>query len=238
LDLARLTALYGDLDEGMALLKQQFDGRIDDVLAVAVGILRERRSAAPEKLDEEVSRLVRAGLRDDPESARRLVLEAEMLEVQGHFDESMAAYRKLLQRDDVPKLVRATAANNLAFLVALKGGSEEDLQFALNSVNDSIEVIGPLSDILDTRALVYFALGKYAEAADDMKLSVKVNPTPSKWYHLAAAQLGAGDQQAAIEAWKRARSEGIALEKVSELERGDLQEFMKKMDALGATAQL
>jgi hypothetical protein len=69
-----------------------------------------------------------------------------------------------------------------------------------------------------------------------MKLSVKVNPTPSKFYHLAVAELGAGNQQAAMAAWERAEADGIGPEKVSELERDQLLEFSKKMDSLGATA--
>ena len=74
-----------------------------------------------------------------------------------------------------------------------------------------------------------------------MKLSVMVTPTPSKFYHLAAAELGAGNEAGAKAAWERAVVEGIAPEKVSELEREELQEFTKKMESLGAsspTAQL
>ena len=74
-------------------------------MRIAVEVLRKRRDEDPAKLDAEVDRIVRSGLRDDPESARRLVLEAEMLEVQEKFDESITAYKKLLARDDVPTFV-------------------------------------------------------------------------------------------------------------------------------------
>jgi tetratricopeptide (TPR) repeat protein len=236
LELARLTALYGDVDEGLTLLEGLFDAKMDDVTQIAVEVLRKRRSEAPEKLDAEVTRIVQQALRDDPESARRLVFQAEMLEVQGKFDESIAAYKKLLARDDVPDLVRATALNNLAFILALQSEKADDVELALRSVNEAIEIIGPISDILDTRALVYLAGDQFAEAAADMKLSVKVNPTPSKFYHLAVAELGAGNQQAAVAAWERAEADGIGPEKVSELEREQLLEFSKKMDSLGSTA--
>nr|MBA3481508.1 tetratricopeptide repeat protein [Pirellulales bacterium] len=241
LDLARLTALHGDVNEGLTMLQAQFDARMDDVMAVAMEVLRKRRSEAPEKLDAEVTRMVQQSLRDDPESARRLVFQAEMLEVQEKFDESIAAYNALLARDDVPKLVRATALNNLAFLLALKSKKPEDQELALRSVNEAIEILGPISDILDTRALVYLAGGQFAEAVADMKLSVMVTPTPSKFYHLAAAELAAGNKEDAKAAWERAVTEGIGPDKVSELEREGLQEFIKKMEALGAatpTAQL
>jgi tetratricopeptide (TPR) repeat protein len=144
----------------------------------------------------------------------------------------------------VPKLVRATALNNLAFILALQSKKPEDLQLALESVNKAIEITGTISDILDTRALVYMAGGQFEKATEDMRLSVMVSPTPSKYYHLAMAELGAGNEAGARAAWQRAEAEGIAPEKVSELERNQLQEFTKKMQTLGAarattpTAQL
>lgn len=240
LDLARLNALYGNVDEGLASLRSLAPENMDDSMRVALEVLRKRRSEAPEKLDAEVERIVRSGLRDDPESARRLVLEAEMLEVQEKFDESVVAYKKLLARDDVPTLVRATALNNLAFILALKSKTPQDLELALNSVNEAIELIGPISDILDTRALVYLKQEQYPLALEDMKQAVRMNPTASKYYHLAAAQLGAGDAAGAAAAWKQAQDQGIGPDAVSKLEQQDLEGFKKKIAeaaAAGATAQ-
>lgn len=241
LPLARLTALYGDLDEGLAMLNGLFEAQMDDVIPITLEVLRKRRSEAPEKLDATVSRMVDQALRDDPESARRMVQQAEMLEVQEKFPESIAAYNKLLARDDVPPPVRATALNNLAFLLALESNTPADMELALRSANEAIEILGPISDILDTRALVYIASGQFAEAVADMKLSVMVTPTASKYYHLAAAELGAGNEPGAKAAWERAVTDGIGPEAVSLLERADLEEFTKKMQALGGstpTAQL
>ena len=240
LDLARLNALYGNVDDGLASLRTLAPENMDDSMRIAIEVLRKRRSEAPEKLDAEVERIVRGGLRDDPESARRLVLEAEMLEVQEKFDESIAAYKKLLARDDVPTLVRATALNNLAFILALKSKTPQDLELALNSVNEAIELIGPISDILDTRALVYLKQEQYPQALEDMKQAIRMNPTASKYYHLAAAYLGAGDAAGAAAAWKQAQDEGIGPEAVSKLELQDLEGFKKKIEAAsaaGATAQ-
>jgi tetratricopeptide (TPR) repeat protein len=240
LELARMNALYGNVDEGLASLRSLAPQNMDDSMRIAVEVLRNRRDEDPAKLDAEVERIVRSALRDDPESARRLVLEAEMLEVQEKFDESIAAYQKLLARDDVPTLVRATALNNLAFILALKSKTPEDLELALNSVNEAIELIGPISDILDTRALVYLKQQQYPLAAEDMKQAVRMNPTASKYYHLAAALLGAGDEEGAAAAWKQAQAEGIGPDAVSKLEQQDLEGFTKKIEqasAAGATAQ-
>jgi cellulose synthase operon protein C len=240
LELARLTALHGDLDQGLASLQAQSAENLDDSMRIAVEVLRARRSEAPEKLDAAVERIIRAGLRDDPEAARRLVLEAEMLEVQEKFNESVAAYKKLLARDDVPTLVRATALNNLAFLLALTDKTPAGLELALNSVNEAIELIGPLSDVLDTRALVHLKQNEPTLAAEDMKLAVLMNPTASKYYHLAAALLGDGDVAGAQAAWKQAQAAGIGPDAVAKLEQQDLAGFSKQIEqagAAGATAQ-
>jgi tetratricopeptide (TPR) repeat protein len=114
------------------------------------------------------------------------------------------------------------------------------LELALNSVNQAIELIGPISDILDTRALVYLKQQQYPLAVEDMKQAIRMNPTASKYYHLAAAQLGAGDAAGAAAAWKQAQAEGIGPDTVSKLEQQDLEGFTKKIEqaaAAGATAQ-
>ncbi|BBO30654.1 tetratricopeptide repeat protein [Lacipirellula parvula] len=241
LEMARLTALYGNLDEGMAGVLAQSSQDMDDAMRIAVEVLRSRRSESPEKLDAAVERIIRAGLRDDPEAAKRLILEAEMFEVQEKFDESIAAYKKLLARDDVPALVRATALNNLAFILAQKSNVPADLELALNSVNEAMDLIGPLSDVLDTRALVYLQQQQYGPAVEDMKLAVKMNATASKYYHLAAALLGAGDADGAAAAWKEAKARGIGPDAVSDLEKADLEAFTKQIEQgaeAGATAQV
>jgi tetratricopeptide (TPR) repeat protein len=236
LKLARLIALYGTLDEGLAALKQVFPANIDATLRVAVEVLRARRAEDPERLDEEVNSLVRRALRDDPESARRMVLGSETMEVQERYDDAIEAYNKILARDDVPDLIRATTLNNLAFLLTL---NKTDLDRALVMVNEAIDIVGPISDILDTRGIVYHAQGEYKKAVDDLKLCVMITPTASKYFHLAAALLAAGDKQGALDAWEQAEEQGIAPEKVSKLEWDDLKQFQKEIEAVrSSTAQL
>jgi tetratricopeptide (TPR) repeat protein len=236
LKLARLIALYGDLDEGLTAIKQVFPTNIDDSLRLAVEMLRARRAEDPARLDEEVNSLVRQARHDDPDSARRMVLASEVMEIQERYDDAVAAYNELLARDDVPSMIRATALNNLAFLLTL---NKIDLDRALTMVNEAVDIVGPISDILDTRGIVYHAQGDHAKAVADLKLSVMITPTASKYFHLAAAQLAAGDKQGALDAWEQAEEQGIAPEKVSKLEWDDLKQFQKEIEAVrSSTAQL
>jgi tetratricopeptide (TPR) repeat protein len=229
LALAQFVALYGDLDAGLSMLAEQFQNDMDAVLGIAVNVLRARRAEDPAKIDEAVNRMVGQARRDDPDAARRMVMEAETLEVQEKFDEAIAAYKRILARDDVPKDVRAATLNNLAFLLAM---TKQELDFALKSVDEAIEIIGPISDILDTRALVHFHRGDYAAAVKDLQLAVKMQTTASKYFHLAEALLGAGDEAAALAAWEEAEARGISADAVPAVEREDFEAAQRKIGAL------
>ncbi|MCA9235824.1 MAG: tetratricopeptide repeat protein [Planctomycetales bacterium] len=232
MDFARMAGLYGDPEESIEMLKRLFADNIDESLRVALEIMRARRPEVGDALDSDIERLVRRALSDDPENARRLVLQAEMLEIEEKFDESAAAYEALLQRSDLPTLVRATALNNLAFLLALKGESAR-LDESLEYVNQAVKLIGPISDILDTRAVVQTARGEYDAAVQDMRQAVQIGPTPSKFFHLAQAEMGAGRQDEALEAWQQGIDEGLSLDSVSLLEHDAFEEFSKQMQSLG-----
>jgi tetratricopeptide (TPR) repeat protein len=113
---------------------------------------------------------------------------------------------------------------------------KQDLDGALAGANESIETLGPISDILDTRALVYFHRGEFDKAVEDLQMAVKVNATASKYFHLAEALLAAGDEEGALEAWSEAESRGISIETTPVVEQDDLEQFMQKIQALGAPA--
>ncbi|MAT72154.1 MAG: hypothetical protein CMJ58_21820 [Planctomycetaceae bacterium] len=232
MQLARLTGLYGDPEAAIEMLKRLFDDNMDDALRNAVEILRQRRSEVGDILDSDVDRLVRRSLSDDPENARRLILQAEVLEIEEKFDESMAAYESVLRRNDLPTLVRATALNNLAFLIALKGQTNR-MDEALEYANQAISLIGPISDLLDTRAVAHLGAGDYQAAVKDMRKSVQVNPTAGKYFHLAQAELGAGNEGAAMDAWKSCLEEGMTAETAPLLEREAFAEFAQRMADLG-----
>jgi tetratricopeptide (TPR) repeat protein len=228
MELARMAALHDAIDPAIDVLNQTFPQRMEETASIAVEMLRQRRSEAPQKLDEMVERMVRAVRRDDPEAARYMVLEAEMLEIQEKYDESLEAYKRVLASSDLPRLAEATAANNLAFILALK---KQDGELALKSVERAIKLVGPISDILDTRGLVLASLGKYAEAAEDFRLSAKSGPTPSKFFHLTQALLAADDQAGAAEAWAEAVAAGLGPERIAPMEVPAYEELVKKMGA-------
>jgi cellulose synthase operon protein C len=112
------------------------------------------------------------------------------------------------------------------------------LDRALEGVNEAMTIIGPISDILDTRALVYYHSGKFQEAVEDLTLAVKMNSTASKYFHLTMSLLAVGDNAAALEAWEQAEIKGISADSVPEVELEDFEQTQRKVEALRAGAPL
>ncbi len=214
-EFAQFHALYGDVGKALAIMQKTVSERPSQVITLASEMLRKRRAEVGDEYDEAINRLVAVALRDDPDSARRLLAQAEILEIQYKYDESIAAYGNLLQRDDIPIRVQAAAQNNLAFLLGL---TEQRLDEAEMLVNQAIKFFGPIADLLDTRGVVRTASKQYDLAIEDLSLAVTTSRQPVTHYHLAKALMLAGDEKAAIKRWKEAQKLGLEKEKLYPLE--------------------
>ena len=64
-------------------------------------------------------------------------------------------------------------------------GSDDPLKL----IQEATEIMGPNSDILDTRAVVLISQKQYEPAIQALELSVTDTPTASKYYHKAVAHL-------------------------------------------------
>ncbi|NOY29615.1 MAG: tetratricopeptide repeat protein [Planctomycetes bacterium] len=221
-ELVQFQALYGDAEVAMEAMEKEFPNRRDGVLALSTQMLRKRRDEIGDRYDEQVNRMLATAIRDDPDSTGRLMFRAEILEIEQKYNQSAEAYDNLLRRDDLPNRVRAVAMNNLAFLLAMLG---ERLEEAEQLVDQSMETFGPIGDLLDTRALVRIASKKYDLAIEDLTLAVSVSRDPIKYYHLARAQLLAGDKKGALKSWEEAKNLGVEKEKLPLLEQPVYEEF-------------
>ena len=229
LEYARFLALHGDPSKAMEIINQVFPKRMEPAIQVAVSMLRERRADIGDKFDEEVNELIARSLRDDPESVQRMIMKAEALEVQGKYDESIAAYEQILNRDDVPRMMRAAARNNLGFVLASTGQRVEEAQ---TMIDQAVDVYGPSEDILDTRAVVRMAGKNYDGAVEDMTLATRLSRDPIKFFHLAVANMLAGNTEAALDAWGRAQQLGITKEKLPLMEQPDFERIRGEIEGL------
>ena len=90
------------------------------------------------------------------------------------YDDAAGVYRKLLGRPDVTGVRRAIVLNNLSFLEALSASAAKG-DDPLAMAEEAAQIMGPNSEILDTRAVVLTAQGKYKDAIHDLELAVTDN---------------------------------------------------------------
>ncbi|MEO2048885.1 MAG: tetratricopeptide repeat protein [Pirellulales bacterium] len=226
-------AFHGDSSKALELMKEMFKQQPDAVIQMGLLMLQQRRGEVSEQTIEGVSRMIAAAVREDPESIRRTLVEAQLLEFRERYEQSIQAYQKVLSHGDTSSLVRAMAMNNISFLWAILG---QQLEEAADYIAQAEEVFGPIADILDTRGVIEIARQRYDAAIEHLQLSLQVDPSESKYFHLAQAHMGAGDSRAAIGAWDQAIELGLSIEKLAPLEREKFQEMAKKIESLRSTS--
>ncbi len=185
-ELAKFLGEHRNPEQCFAKLNEAYSPtKIPDILTVAMAVARASRDKIGDKHDAQIQHWLDAGLRENPDSIQLLIIQADLYDLQKKYDESAAVYRKLLARHDLTGLRRAVVLNNLSFLLALSGSNAATDADPLKWVDEAAQIMGPNSDILDTRAVVLTAEKKYKQAIQDLELSVTDNPTASKYYHLA-----------------------------------------------------
>lgn len=184
--------------------------RLDALLAVV--------AAADEKgLDEVLPRvdaLRERIVRENPGSADIELAAAILADVSGHVDGAVAAYRALIAGGTLPPRQFGVAAGNLAFDLAAPETADE----AGALVERAIGELGPIPDLLDTRAMVRLAQGDTDAALADMADAILV-PTAGRYLHLAAIHAAVGDLPAAREAFEKATAAGLGRERLSPADR-------------------
>jgi tetratricopeptide (TPR) repeat protein len=217
--LAKFIGMHRSPDECFAKLNEIFSAdKIPETLDAAMSVARERRDKVGDKFDAQIQHWIDAGLRENPDSITLLSVQADLFDLQKRYDDAANLYRKLLDRKDLVGFRRAVVINNLAFLVALAGKSTATDIDPMKLVTEAADILGPNSDILDTRAVIFTSRGQFKQAIADLELSVTDNPTASKYFHLAEAHLGAKESRAAVEAYEKAEGLGLSRESVNRME--------------------
>jgi tetratricopeptide (TPR) repeat protein len=159
-----------------------------------------------------------------PDQVQLPVALAAVRNFEGRFDQAEALYRGVLRRD--PR--QTTALNNLAWLLAVKGGHGEE---ALQLVERAAELRANDPDLLDTRGVAYLALGRPdadALALKELEAAVAEAPSPATYFHLARAQLALGRRKDAAQSWERAKGTGLTPEGLHALERPAFRELERQ----------
>ncbi|MCH7750544.1 MAG: tetratricopeptide repeat protein [Planctomycetes bacterium] len=220
-DLLTVMALHGDVDKALPIMEKLVKEKPVETAQLAVQLIRQRRAEFGDRYDDAISQLVLSVWKDAPDVADRLMFRAEMYEVTEKFEEAISAYEQIIDRDDLPPTTRAIATNNLAYLLALRN---QRLDEAQELVDRAIIILGPLADVLDTRAVIRMARKEYDLAVEDMTLSLSIDPTAVKYYHMAKAQALAGNEEEALEAWEKAEKMDIEMQSLPLIEQPSYRE--------------
>jgi tetratricopeptide (TPR) repeat protein len=230
-----------DADRGFELLNAlKGSAPTPRIVQYGLSILRAREAEGLDpKWGEIVHGWVDSGLREDPDSIPLMLEKAELLDVEANYDEAAKEYRKLLAREELQGISRAVVLNNLAYLLAMSKEDEASMSEARRYCDEAVQILGPQSDILDTRAVISIAAKRYDDAIADMKLSVIDTPTASKHFHKALAHLGAGQNEDAAASWEEAQRLGLARDDLPPMERPRFDKAKAQLEGLGLrSAQL
>ena len=192
----------GQPEQGLALAKAQLAGandaeQRDTDTAIANIDLRLHRSAeAFEYLDKADKLALR------PEEHMYIdLLRATVYDHDKQYDQAETQYRKALAIDPD----NANVLNDLGFMLADRN---EKLPEALKMIQRAVELDPQNGAYLDSLGWIYFKLGQYPQAEENLKKAIDRTATdPSIHDHLADVYEKTGHLKQAVDQWERSMSE-------------------------------
>lgn len=162
LELASFLVRQSRLDEALSLCEAVWkDGSAAGVAIVLLKAARRLPADQRQILAPWRDRLAVAASADNV--AHRWLITSMLGELEGLLgseDASIAAYRRGVAENPRDSI----AWNNLAYLLARRNASPEDLQEAERAINESLRLTSPNESAVDTQAVVFLAQGRAAEA--------------------------------------------------------------------------
>ena len=201
------------------------DGDRELALRISIDAFDPNIALTPES-KEQVKRVLAwfdAAQKANPQVAFYRMGMGNLYEKLGDDAKAEEQYRAIVNNNDREGI----ASNNLAWLMALR--DEGKWNDALDLINRAISIRGPNPDFLDTRGVVFISGGQNARAIDDLKQAIKVQPTASKYFHLAQAYLKMNDPEKAKESLKLAKIKGLP----NGLHRLELAAYQEVLNKLG-----
>ncbi|MCI0682563.1 MAG: tetratricopeptide repeat protein [Gemmataceae bacterium] len=202
--------------------------RIEQVGASAVFVLYATRCNAEQQ--RQVAGWLQAGLTAKSNATALMTQLAAVRRLQSDHAAVIALYRKALEHDPNDTLT----LNNLAWLLALK---DQNASEALSLIQRAIELDGPQSEYLDTRAVAYLTLGDAENAVKDLDEAIAETPTAHRYFHLAQAHQLAQRGTAAAHALQRAKDLGLSEATVDPLELPAYRQIMNDQPAKSASVR-
>jgi Flp pilus assembly protein TadD len=125
-------------------------------------------------------------LKSSPDDLHLLLSRAEALGRLNRCDESARDYLRVFELQPH----NATAHNDLAWRLAQRAGSNQQLDLALTSAQKAVELQPVSADFHNTLGVVYYRLGRYQDAVNSLRQSISLHGDgggPHDWFFLAAS---------------------------------------------------
>jgi len=190
-------------------------------------ILRHAETATDPAIDDLVTGWLEAARRENPGSTEVLLQTTIAKESLGRTAEAEKDYRQLLATEDLGSVQAGIVAANLAWILARPDTADQASEY----VERAIRELGPLPDVLDTRALIRLAKGQTILALEDMNDAV-LTPSPLKLLHLATIQAKMSDLNAARTSFTRSKALGLGRERLTP----DDSQRLEQVESFLATA--
>jgi len=228
--LAAFLGRAGQTERAFALLDDTRKNQpATEVLPVAMEALRRH----PDKVTKERFQIVedwaKAALQGESNTVQVKLLLAEIYDLQGRYPEVVSIYRELLAGKEANEYQKALVKNNLAFILAITKETPQAAAEAVKMTEEAIQILGPTSDLLDTRALAYLADGKTKEALADLQIAIADSPSTSKYFHQALAEKEAGNVEAAKTALAKVQESPIEAARFTPLEQKTLAKLTAEL---------
>jgi tetratricopeptide (TPR) repeat protein len=160
------------------------------VADLCMRLLHAYDKRTPEQCEEVLTRLKEA-LKKKPQSPGLLSQEAALYSLLHQYDAVETTYRQLFSQDRTNPIV----LNNLAWVMAARDPTKAPE--ALELINRALARLGPVAELLDTRAFIYLRMNEIQSAMKDLNAAIADSPSPTMFFHLALAHAKANERGSA-----------------------------------------
>lgn len=209
--IAPILGRQGRMEEALELAQRAWEHAGAGAIAQATSALQASGALGDGEM-ERIENILVAALKKHERAVSLLLALANVRIFQERNEEAEALFREAMEAGPG----NVVAMNNLAVLLALQ---ETRLTEAQQLIDEAIELGGPISHLLDSRATVYMATGKPGEALADLDAALAESPSATSYFHKAQVHYGAGEQEAAGKALAEAHQLGLTPEQLAPLER-------------------
>ncbi len=234
----RLAGFYGRrlrLDDALFVCEEALeDQSYTEVCNVAQGVLRScvAQVEIGDKHFKRVEGWIKKAMEEniDPDGVK--VTYADFRDAQGQYDAAVKLYEELLNDEDITDRARVTALNNVAFIYAVRDGNGKRAQ---PLIDEAMGILGPLPELLDTKAMVLLAMGDTEQSISLLNSALQTSPDDSMLYfHKAKALKTADDMDGFFESMERAVSKGLNESKLPVLEHDSYRDLLKTFELIRA----